>query len=192
MSNRHKIMSKGNIRGGFAPLRDEVAHSLAWKHTSPGARLLYLALRRRLGWKLWNNGRIYLSTRKAAKELGSSQKSICIWFAELEHYGFIIMTEPGCIGPKGKAAHWRLTDEGWGELDGKEIQPIKNYLKWDGTLFERRPQKTEKRRIKYVRVRNKIPHTADVPNTSGTPSSDVPNTSYAEPPNEERNTSYLE
>src|SRR4029077_9728473 len=59
----------------------------------------------------------------------------CIWFRELEHYGFIVLTEPGT---SMRAARWRITDAGWGKLDGKGIEPTKDYLKWDGVLFERR------------------------------------------------------
>src|SRR4029077_6503361 len=59
----------------------------------------------------------------------------CIWFRELEHYGFIVLTEPGT---SMRAARWRITDAGWGKLDSKGIEPTKEYLKWDGELFERR------------------------------------------------------
>ena len=57
----------------------------------------------------------------AAEELGASQDSICFWYRELERYGFIVMTQPGTIGPNGKATRWRVTDVGWGKLDGKSI-----------------------------------------------------------------------
>jgi hypothetical protein len=129
MSNKKKIYDKGRIEGAFTPLRHEVLNSLAWKNTSTGARLLYIALLRRLSFTGYNNGRVYLSTRKASEEVGASRRAIGIWYSELEHYGFIAMTTPGCIGPAGKAAHWRITDMGWGELDGKPILATKEYLK---------------------------------------------------------------
>ena len=56
--------------------------------------------------------------RKASEDLGASQRVVRTWFRELEHYGFTEMTEPGSIGPKGKAVRWRITDMPWGELDG--------------------------------------------------------------------------
>jgi hypothetical protein len=100
-----------------------------------GARLLYIALIRPLSFTADNNGKIFLATRKAAEQLGTSQRRTCGWFRELEHYGFIVLTEPGTAM---RAARWRITDVGWGKLDGKGIEPTKDYLKWDGVLFERR------------------------------------------------------
>jgi hypothetical protein len=110
MSNKKKIYGKGRIKGPFMLVRHEVLDSAAWKRTSPGARLLYIALSRRLNFKAYNNGRIFLATRTAAKELGASQRVVCIWFRELEHYGFIETTEPGTIGPQGRATRYRITD----------------------------------------------------------------------------------
>jgi hypothetical protein len=135
MSNRNKTYSKGRIPGQWTALRWEVMDSPAWKHMSCGARLLYIALIRPLSFNADNNGKIFLATRKAAEQLGTSQRVVCIWFRELEHYGFIVLTEPGTAM---RAARWRITDAGWGKLDGKGIEPTKDYLKWDGVLFERR------------------------------------------------------
>jgi hypothetical protein len=103
---------------------------------SSHARLLYLALQRRLSFKHYNNGRVYLSCRDAAAELGFHRSTIPILYRENEHYGFLIQTDPGTIGPAGKAAKYRITDVGWGELDGKRIEATKDYLQWDGVLFE--------------------------------------------------------
>ena len=96
--------------------------------------MLYIALIRPLSFNADNNGKIFLATRKAAEQLGTSQRRTCGWFRELEHYGFIVLTEPGTAM---RAARWRITDAGWGKLDGKGIEPTKDYLKWDGVLFER-------------------------------------------------------
>jgi len=137
MSNRQKIYGKGRIQGSFTPLRHEVLNSPAWKHTSFGARSLYIALLRRLSFTAYNNGRVYLSTRNASEELGASQRIVCVWFRELVHYGFIVTTEPGSIGPKGAATRWRITDMEWGELDRKPIKATKDYLHWTGELFDR-------------------------------------------------------
>jgi hypothetical protein len=62
----------------------------AWKQMSMGARLLYIALIKPLSFNRDNNGKIFLSTRHAAKQLGANKHSISIWFRELEHYGFIV------------------------------------------------------------------------------------------------------
>lgn len=138
MSNRQKIYGKGRIEGAWTAIRHEVLNSAAWKHTSPGARLLYIALIRNLSFNSYNNGRVFLATRRAADEVGASQRIVCVWFNELKHYGFIEETEPGSIGPKGRATRWRITDVAWGELDGRPVQATKDYLKWNGELFQRR------------------------------------------------------
>ena len=90
------------------------------------SRELYIALIKNLSFNADNNGKIFLATRKAAADLGASQRTVCVWFRELEHFGFIVMTEPGTAM---RAARWRITDVGWGNLDGKSIEPTKDYLK---------------------------------------------------------------
>jgi hypothetical protein len=52
-------------------ITNQVLDSPAWRAMSHGARSLYLALRRRYSHNFHNNGKIYLSTRIAAAELGS-------------------------------------------------------------------------------------------------------------------------
>jgi hypothetical protein len=191
MSNRNKIHSKGRIQGQWTAVRREITDSAAWKEMSFGARLLYIAIIKNLSFTADNNGKLFLATRKAAEELGASQDSICFWYRELEHYGFIEMTEPGTIGPKGKAAHWRVTDVGWGTLDGKSIEATKDYLKWTGEVFVRVRPKTEKRPTKPHRVNSQTVHRGEQPNRSlGVPSEQA-NRSYTTPPNDRPNHSYL-
>jgi hypothetical protein len=118
----------------FVPLDKEMMDSPAWRAMSYGARCLYIHLKRR------NNGRIFLSERDAQEEMGCTHRdSIRRWFRENQHYGFIVMTEPGCLGVdgKGKAPHWRLTEaECSGGRNGNTwMLPTKDYLKWDGTKF---------------------------------------------------------
>jgi hypothetical protein len=171
MSNRQKIYGKGRIEGAWTAVRHEVLNSAAWKHTSPGARLLYIALLRNLSFRAYNNGKLFLATRRAADELGASQRIVCIWFRELEHYGFVEMTEPGSVGPKGRATRWRITDMNWGELDGKPIRSTKDYLQWTGELFERRPKKQKNGEQKYSARRPKV-LTSDDQKYSATPATD--------------------
>jgi hypothetical protein len=135
MSSKKKILEKGRIPGAWTPIRHEPMNSAAWKHVSFGARLLYIALLRRLSFTNYNNGHVYLSTRKAAEEIGTSKTTIVVWFRELQHYGFITLVEPGTRGARGRAAHWRITDMGWGQLDGAPVTPTKDYLIWSGELF---------------------------------------------------------
>ena len=48
-------------------------------------------------------------------------------------HGFIVMTEPGCLGVagRGKAPHWRLT-----ELGCMAEPPTRDFMRWDGTVFQ--------------------------------------------------------
>jgi hypothetical protein len=91
-------------------------------------------------FKQRNNGRLFLSHRDAIKEIGGPQRdSISRWFRELQHYGFIVQTEAGCLGidGKGKAPRWRLTElEAPGGRDSSTLMlPTRDFLKWDGTKF---------------------------------------------------------
>jgi hypothetical protein len=87
----------------FVPLDQEVMRSSAWRAMSMGARCLYVHLKWRWSFKQRNNGRIFLSDRDAEKEMGRGcRDSIQRWYRELQHYGFIVMTEPGCLGSDGK------------------------------------------------------------------------------------------
>ena len=133
MSRKHK--DKGKIGGLFVPLLKDRLKSRAWRTTSPYARLLYIALKSRYGFEIKNNGRIYLSARTAAEETGLNRKTIARAFHELVHYGFIVMTEPGCLGVngRGKAPHWRLTELGY-----MTDLPTRDFQHSDGTVFQYR------------------------------------------------------
>jgi hypothetical protein len=106
---------------------------------SHGAKNLYVALRRRVP-----NGRnrAYLSYRQAEAELKSSQRKIGEWFKELQHYGFIVLAQPGSLGVegKGKSPHWRLTELGMtskASADSIFEAPTNDFLKWDRTRFKK-------------------------------------------------------
>jgi hypothetical protein len=131
MSRKHK--DKGRIEGLFVALLKDTMASPAWRASSHGARSLFVALKARYNFKLHNNGRLYLSQRTASREIGSGTNSVARWFRELQHYGIIVMTNPGSLGVdgRGKAPHWRLTELGYmGE------PPTRDFLKWDGTRFK--------------------------------------------------------
>jgi hypothetical protein len=118
----------------------------AWRSLSHGARSLYMALKCRYNSKLQNG--VYLSTRDAVKELSLNQyrTNVLRWFRELQYYGFIVMVSPAHHGVNGhgKAPHWRLTEEGY---LGKE--PTRDFLRWDGTLFQ------EQKSPKHYQRKNK-------------------------------------
>src|SRR5262245_40863430 len=128
----------------FVPVTRAMLDYPAWKACSPGARMLYIALKRFLNEMIDNNGKIYLSHRDASKALGtSSLQSVARWFAELEFYGFIVKTTEGCLGVDGRgiAPHYRLT-----ECVCNGEAATRDYEHWDGVLFVN--PVTEKRRLK--------------------------------------------
>jgi len=116
----------------FVPVFRETLESPAWKATSFGARLLFIALKTFYNYKSDNNGKLYLAQRKAAEIIGSDKDSVARWFRELEYYRFIVKTRNGHLGfeGKGQAAHWRLTEVG---LRGE--RPTHEFLFWNGVKF---------------------------------------------------------
>jgi len=156
MSNRHQ---KDRLPP-FVPLLKETLDAPAWKAMSHGARTLYVALKRRYSVKLHNNGRIFLSQRMAASELGSHHNEIARWFRELRHYGFLVQTSPGCLGVEGRgqAPRWRLT-----ELGSMGDPPTREFFQWNGLPF--RDQKTKSRAGKRARGVREMEHTT-VPETA--------------------------
>src|SRR5262245_9131430 len=106
----------------FVPLLKGTLHTPAWRAMSHGARSLYVALRGRVANDCRNNGRVFLPTRAACQETGSSNEQICRWFKELQHYRFVVMMSPGYLGVEGhgKAPHWRLTELGTRGADGAQ------------------------------------------------------------------------
>jgi hypothetical protein len=117
----------------FVPLLISTLDAPAWRSMSHGAKMLYVALRRRYSQLTHNNGRIFLSQRSAAQELGSHHNEIARWFRELQHYGFIMLVTPAVLGVegKGKAPRWRLT-----ELGHMWEQPTRDFTRWNGSKFK--------------------------------------------------------
>jgi len=142
----------------YAKFYSDISKTPAWKALSYGARLLYLELQRQFIETANNNGKIFLSTRDAADRLGASQRQVWIWYRELEHYGFIVQTQPGTVGPHGCAILWHLTDQAHGCLDGRPIKATKDYLKWDGTPFRQNTTKKRKANRTSVLISKKTRH----------------------------------
>jgi len=130
----------------FVPLFVATIEAPAWIAMSHGAKALYISLKRRYFPHDHNNGRIFLSQRNAAKELRSHHNQIARWFRELQHYGFIVVTQPGCLGieGRGKAPRWRLTELGY----QREL-PTRDFLRWNGVKFQ--PPKSKPRAGKPAR-----------------------------------------
>jgi hypothetical protein len=139
--NRRRQQGKGKGLPPFVPVIREAFTSPAYRAMSHGAKSLYLSLMARYSNKSENNGWIFLPTRKAAEELGSGLEEIRNWFRELAHYGFIVMTAPGHLGSNGngRAPRWRIT-----ALECKNVPATKEFLRWDGTKFQRRKRSSRK------------------------------------------------
>jgi hypothetical protein len=140
----------------FVPVLKATWNSLAWRTMSFPARLLYIALKGRV---LKSRNTAFLSHRDAAKEIGCARSSVGNWFNELQHYGFVVMESPGCLGVegKGKSPHWRLPELGQtskASAGGVWEPPTNDFLKWDGTRY----QKTESRPAKQDRVSVPLGH----------------------------------
>src|SRR6476646_2010413 len=110
----------------------------AWRQLSHGAVRLYISLKRRVP-KYRNTA--WLSVRDAAREVKASPRKIQEWFAELQHYGFIVLHKHGCLGVsgKGKAPTYRLTELGVtraASAGGEFEPPSHDFLRWDGTIFQ--------------------------------------------------------
>ena len=128
---------KGRIGGQFVPLLHEMMDCPAYLAMSHGGKCLYHALKRRAPR---GGNRVYLSYRLVRRELKASPHKVKEWFAELEHYGFIVLAQHGSLGVdgKGKAPHWRLTELGHVAGVGTEF-PTKEYIRWDGVRFDPTP-----------------------------------------------------
>ena len=140
----------------FVMVTNQVLDSPAWRAMSLGARLLYIALKRRYWPNRKNNGKIFLSLRHAQKEIGSGQTQIIRWYRELVHYGFIVMMSPGHLGVdgKGKSPKWRLTEVGYmrgTSSKGMEDLPTLDFVKWNGVPFSKHCTPATKQRFRVVK-----------------------------------------
>lgn len=130
--DKHEKERLKNRLPPFVPVLIDTLDQPAWRAMSHGAKMLYIALKRRYSLSSHNNGRIFLSQRMAAKELNSHHNQIARWYRELQHFGFIVMQTPGFLGVagKGQAPRWRLT-----ELSYMRDLPTRDFKRWDGKPF---------------------------------------------------------
>jgi hypothetical protein len=143
----------------WRPMYDVVTDSPAYLDMSPGPRALFVELKKLYNRK--NQGAVYLSKRRAAKRLKSSETAVLDWFRELKHYGFIVQVKAAEIGKDGRAAHYRLADEPYlGQ------PPSMEFTFWNGVSFV--PASTE-RRIRIGRQADQIGRQADQTRSPGRP-----------------------
>lgn len=109
----------------------ETSQSPAWRNMSSGAGMFYLELKKLYHRK--NQEPVYLSTRLAAEAMNVDKETVCVWYAELVHYGFLVKVKEARKGDLGgRAAHYRLTDEAYlGD------PPTKDFTYWNGVPYVR-------------------------------------------------------
>jgi hypothetical protein len=139
--SRKRRQRKKIFPGPWVGLVKSTMETAAWHNMTYGARSLYAAFRGTLSNDCSNNGKTYLSTRDAAKALGTkATRSIVRWYAELEHHGFIRKTGAGFLGSDGRgiAARYRVTEYAHGTHP-----PTRDFEKWDRTPFVYTPRKKQ-------------------------------------------------
>ena len=112
--------------GRHVQLPEWLQASEAWATLKPGPRALYVELKRRFTG--FNNGRIVLSHRDAAKALNVHRNTVGPWFDQLVERGFIRMRQGPHLGPAGigQSAEWLLE-----ELPGDDMKaPAKSFMRW--------------------------------------------------------------
>ena len=115
--------------GGSSPARFvKLDHGLlrteAWRHLSPRACKLYIAVRQRCNGM--NNGTISYSIREAIELLACNPNSACAAFNELEDKGLLICARPSAFTLKTKEAReWTITAEKIGDKS-----PTRDFKNW--------------------------------------------------------------
>jgi hypothetical protein len=147
---------KRKSMGPFVAVPLVILNAPAWRAMGPIARLLWIALRRKLRNDRLNNGKIYLSCRDAAEEIGGNKDTIARRYAELEQYGFLRKTAEGFLGVDGRgiAPHYRFTDLAHGTHPA-----TRDYEKWDGLIFKNPPRKSGRKKQNPV-LRPRTPRIA--------------------------------
>lgn len=109
MAKQYKRHKRGGA-GRHVQLPEWLQASEAWATMTPGARALYIELKRRFYGS--NNGQIFLSHRDAAKALNVHRNTVGKFFRELEQRGFIRLTVAPHLGPSGigQASVWALEE----------------------------------------------------------------------------------
>ena len=141
MAKRYKRYKRGGA-GRHVQLPEWLQVSEAWATMTPGARALYIELKRRFNGS--NNGQIFLSHRDAAQALNVHRNTVGKFFRELEQRGFIRLTVAPHLGPSGigQASVWALE-----ELPTQDGKPAgRAFMRWSAK---------ENPRTKFVPARHK-------------------------------------
>jgi hypothetical protein len=152
------------IQGPFVAVPLAILDAPAWRAMDFIARALWTELRRKLRNDGLNNGKIYLSCRKAADVIGANKDTIARRFAEIEHYGFLRKTSEGFLGVDGRgiAAKYRFTDLAYGTHP-----PTRDYEKWEGEMFVTARRPAGKKQNPVLRRRTPCPTASDIRKVPG-------------------------
>lgn len=122
-----KMLRNGRSRDRFVKLDHWVFGTPAYRALRPVARVLLWELIYR--YNSYNNGRIGLSVRDAAKACNVNKDTLTRYFKELQAHGFIVEAKRGGFNVKDPAANraseWRLT---WQEAPG--IKATNDFKNW--------------------------------------------------------------
>jgi hypothetical protein len=150
------------IEGHFVAIGHELLGSPAWLAMRAHTRLVYIALLQEIRYYpdgSNNNGRVYLSSRAAGRRVNITKMTAWDSFNEMEHYGFIVQTVPGMPGKSGRAARRRLTDIAHENADGTKAAATKDYLDWDGVLYDPEPKHRKSRKLYRQTIQGPVsPH----------------------------------
>jgi len=124
MKRPYKHHKKG--AGRFVQLPEWLLASEAWRSLKPGPRALYVELKRLYNGS--NNGRLYLSHRKAAEALGVHRNTVGSYYEDLISRGFIREVQGSHLGPAGigQAAHLALEEY---QCDDGRPAPM-GFMRW--------------------------------------------------------------
>src|SRR5262249_22963018 len=147
---------KRKSMGPFAAVPLAILDAPAWRAMSPIARLLWIALRRKLRNYGLNNGKIYLSCRDAAEEIGGNKDTIARRYAELEHYGFLRKTADRFLGGGGRGIGPPCR---FAALAHGTHPATRDYEKWKGSIFKTPPRRSSRKKQNPV-LRRRTPRIA--------------------------------
>lgn len=128
---RTKRQNRGPAGEHWTKMLRSTMEEPAWRALSSTAQALYPWLK--LEWRgpdANNNGKIRLSTRQAAARMGIRPNTAGDAFHDLQRKGFIVQTEPACLGIDGEAKSpaYELTEL---KMPGADKDGRKLYRQWE-------------------------------------------------------------
>lgn len=122
---------RGDSSEHFTKMLRHTMEEPAWRALSSTAQALYPWVK--FEWRgpeANNNGKIRLSARQAAAKMGVTKDTAAEGFKDLQRKGFIVQTEPACLGVEGEAKSpaYEITEL---KMPGAEKDGRKLYRDWE-------------------------------------------------------------